>query len=327
MRLSVVMCTLDGASYLPEQLDSIGAQRQPPDELVVCDDGSTDGTIEIVRAFAERAPFPVTLRVNDTRLGVIRNFGQAVAAASGDWIALADQDDIWHVDKLERLLVAAERRPGVGLLFSDAVLIDEQGRGTGQRLWQALAIDAGKQRRLAGPRALNVLLECGTVTGSTAMFRASWRPLVLPFPDDLDLLHDAWLALMVGVVAPVEPVAATLMAYRVHSRQHTGLAPATARLRGLQRAWTRDPARATQYAQAITLLDRVRARLEQARQIPGREAAINRLRERADHLRLRESLAGRRRTARVLPVVGELVRGRYHRFGSGALSAGKDLLT
>src|SRR3712207_5989304 len=101
MSLSVALCTYDGARYLPEQLESLARQRRLPDELVVCDDGSADDTVDVVRRFADRAPFAVRLSLNPQNLGFVKNFEQAIRLCRGDLIALADQDDVWHPQKLE----------------------------------------------------------------------------------------------------------------------------------------------------------------------------------------------------------------------------------
>lgn len=102
MRISVALCTYNGACFLGEQLASIAAQTKPPAELVVCDDGSADATSAIVREFSSSAPFPVHFYVNPLNLGVTANFSKAVELCSGDLIAFSDQDDVWLPHKLAR---------------------------------------------------------------------------------------------------------------------------------------------------------------------------------------------------------------------------------
>src|SRR3954470_19039846 len=85
---SVAMCTYNGARFLGAQLASVAAQTRPPDELVVCDDRSTDETADIVRAFASRAPFPVRLHVNEENLGSTKNFERALSFCEGEVIVL-----------------------------------------------------------------------------------------------------------------------------------------------------------------------------------------------------------------------------------------------
>ena len=99
MRISVVMCTYNGAKFLREQLDSIASQILLPDELVVCDDGSTDATLSILKEYACSVKFSVRALCNPSRLGAVKNFGlcQLVAYQHG-------------------LLKASARRPQSGVL-------------------------------------------------------------------------------------------------------------------------------------------------------------------------------------------------------------------
>ena len=98
--ISVAMCTYNGEKYLREQLESIALQTRLPAELVICDDRSTDSTSEIIRNFADSAPFPVRFNLNPVNLGgatkgITKNFEQASRLCTGDLIAFCDQDDVW----------------------------------------------------------------------------------------------------------------------------------------------------------------------------------------------------------------------------------------
>ena len=98
------MCTYNGASrHLAEQLDSLFAQTQPPKEIIVQDDCSTDNTMEMLADYARRAPHGVLMRVyqNAQQQGINRNFFSAMRRATADLIAVCDQDDIWLPTKLE----------------------------------------------------------------------------------------------------------------------------------------------------------------------------------------------------------------------------------
>lgn len=109
--LSVVMCTYNGARYLAEQMDSILAQDVPIDEIVVHDDGSTDGTLALLDDYAQRlsgkpdAPQLIIHR-NAKNLGYNANFRTALLVARGEYIAIADQDDVWFSHKLRTQLQA-----------------------------------------------------------------------------------------------------------------------------------------------------------------------------------------------------------------------------
>ena len=102
-KISVAMATCEGGRHLEAQLQSIAAQQRLPDELVVCDDASSDDTIEIARRFAERAPFPVRIETTEIRLGITANFERAVSLCAADVILLADQDDVWLPEKIALL--------------------------------------------------------------------------------------------------------------------------------------------------------------------------------------------------------------------------------
>ena len=136
MKISVAMCTYNGEQYLREQLDSIAKQTRLPDELVVSDDGSIDKTLKLIEEFASSSPFPVRISVNDKNLGTTRNFEKAIWSCEGEVIALCDQDDIWHVKKLELVEALMASAASVGLVISDAELVDAASRRRGRSLWQ-----------------------------------------------------------------------------------------------------------------------------------------------------------------------------------------------
>src|SRR5215212_2843702 len=103
MKISVAMCTYNGAEFLSAQLQSIMAQSRPPDEIIICDDVSIDTTRSLLRQFATESSIPITLHFNDQNLGSTKNFEQAITLCTGDVIALSDQDDVWRTDKLQVL--------------------------------------------------------------------------------------------------------------------------------------------------------------------------------------------------------------------------------
>src|SRR5262245_62398986 len=100
--VSIVLATFDGERFLEPLLESLAGQTMRPRELLVADDGSTDGTVAIVSDFARRAPFPVSVSRNARRLGFADNFLTLSGSAVGPLIAFCDQDDVWHPTKLER---------------------------------------------------------------------------------------------------------------------------------------------------------------------------------------------------------------------------------
>jgi rhamnosyltransferase len=132
MRISVAMATYNGEAYLREQLESLSAQTRLPDELVVTDDGSVDRTLEILRDFAHRAPFPVRVYPCERNLGYTRNFLKAARLCTGDWIAFCDQDDVWLPAKIATVERYASKR-GVLLIVHSAESVDKTLTPTGTR--------------------------------------------------------------------------------------------------------------------------------------------------------------------------------------------------
>lgn len=220
-RISVAMCTYNGGRYLQEQLESIALQSRLPMELVICDDQSTDDTISILKRFQAEAPFTVKVIRNSQRLGSTKNFDQAIELTRGELVALCDQDDRWEPVKLERLSEALRENPFLGGVFSDANLIDGDGRKTGQRLFAKHKFTPAKQQTfISCPTA--TLLKHDVVTGATLMFRASIRRYCSPIP--VSWVHDGWLAWMIALHSRLGLIAEPLIDYRIHAGQQLGVA-------------------------------------------------------------------------------------------------------
>lgn len=103
--VSVVMCTYNGAAYIREQLDSILRQSYPVESIIIQDDGSTDGTTDIIGEYASRYPH-IRLYRNTANLGFNMNFITAFARVKSELTAISDQDDIWFADKIEKQVQA-----------------------------------------------------------------------------------------------------------------------------------------------------------------------------------------------------------------------------
>lgn len=224
LRVSVAMCTYNGAAHLREQLQSMVDQTRRPDELVVCDDRSTDATPAILEEFAGRAPFPVRTEVNEKNLGSTKNFEKAISRCEGDVIALSDQDDVWLPHRLEATRSAFDA-PEVGLAFGDAEIVDEELNRSGHRLWDCAMFSPDKRERFRQGRPMDVLLRHNVVTGACSAFRAAYRDLLLPIPPGW--VHDGWAALLIAAVAEVRMIPEPLILYRQHASQQIGASKMT----------------------------------------------------------------------------------------------------
>lgn len=228
LKISVAMATYNGARFLPQQLESLASQTRLPFELQVGDDGSTDGTLDLLDEFAARAPFPVRVHRNSTQLGFGENFLQTAQRCSGNWIAFCDQDDIWFPEKLAAAEKAVLNGPQDLCLFChDADVGDKQLQPVGRLYGYRRPI-------LHRPLSLSPEWICA---GFTQVFRASLvrdvpvspRP---SFPDSPEVEpHDLWIALLSNVLGFTCIHPAPLAFYRRHDGSTTtyGARPSLAR--------------------------------------------------------------------------------------------------
>jgi hypothetical protein len=222
--ISIAMCTYNGGRFLEAQLASIGEQTEPPLELIICDDGSSDSTAGIVERFAATASFPVSFHRNPVNLGSTRNFERAMQRCRGEAIALCDQDDIWAPDKLAILAAFLDDQPAVAGVFSNAHLIDEETNILCGDLWSRVGFTPARQQRFNLQGAPAVLIHSDVVTGATFLFRSVWLPHLLPIP--AEWVHDGWIALLLASLAKLQALPARPMSYRIHAAQQIGASQA-----------------------------------------------------------------------------------------------------
>lgn len=317
-KISVVVCTYNGERFLAEQLQSILDQTHPPDDIIVSDDGSSDSTLDIVSEFSSRdsgSRKPVwTIQSRRKPLGVAGNFASALTKAQGEFIVLADQDDVWEPNRLERGL--AQFRDDVLLVHCDATLIDEAGQPTGC-LMSALRLTSGERRSLLSGNALDALLRRNLVTGATTMIRASLLQQALPIPEGW--VHDEWLALVAAVQGGVVFSEESLIRYRQHGSNEIGAAKtdldeATRRLRETRSGF---------FSRKLLRNSGTSRMLGQEPDWLGAEAKATLLAKLGfDHWR---SQLPAQRLGRLVPVVLRWANGDYERFARGYLDVIRDL--
>jgi glycosyltransferase involved in cell wall biosynthesis len=314
------MCTFNGGRFLGAQLASIAAQYRPPDELVVCDDGSSDGCAEIVREFARRAAFPTRFVINDKNIGSTKNFEKAISMCQGTIVALADQDDVWYPHKLGRIEKAFSRSNEIILAFSDADMIDDDSQSLGAHLWATFSFGRAEQIQFANGHALNVLVKHPVVTGATMAFRRECFDLLAPIP--AKQIHDRWISLLLAVRGKSEIISDPLMQYRKHRGQQVGPGPRTLRER-MRKART---TMANSYLDEVERFHEFRDRLEKHRaRFPSAECALNEVKRKISHLEHRARLPGPR-IARIPLVLRQTLNGDYWRYSTGWNSIAKDLV-
>jgi glycosyltransferase involved in cell wall biosynthesis len=320
MRISIALATFNGELHLRRQLESLAAQSRTPDELIVCDDCSSDSTFEILRDFASAATFPVRFYCNDEQRGVRKNFEKAVSLCEGDIIALCDQDDVWNPEKL-KLIEQAFSSSNAGLVFSDAELVDANLEAERRCLWQAVGFDSKKKKLARRGRMLEVLLRGNVVSGATMAFRSKFCELILPIPSEDGLLHDGWIALIISAVANVALIEKPLIKYRQHPAQVVGV-PEEGTVKDLIVFRKTDP---DYYLEQVERYERVAERLVANESKLKDRQVLSILRRKIIHLRARAGMPAPR--LRRLPlVVSETLNRHYHQYSNGWFSAAKDLL-
>ncbi|MBI1903430.1 MAG: glycosyltransferase [Planctomycetia bacterium] len=239
--ISILLATYNGAAWLPALLESVQSQTIGGWKLLARDDGSTDETRDLLNLAAKRDRRMVVVEDSLGRLGVKGNFEQLLLRASSrgaPYLALADQDDVWLPEKLQRQraamqeLEAAHGQRTPLLVHTDLRVVDEQLR----TLHPSHTAHERIARDCPGEDALRVALAHNFVTGCASLCNRALVELALPMPAEA-VLHDWWLALCAAAAGHVAYVPKATVLYRQH-RQNVVGASGIARLVKLSR-WRR----------------------------------------------------------------------------------------
>jgi glycosyltransferase involved in cell wall biosynthesis len=202
--VSILMATYNGVSYIAEQLDSIVAQAAADDEIIIVDDGSSDGTLQILGAYASRFP---TIRVspNPRNIGVKATFERLLGLATRDIIFLSDQDDIW-IEGRKASMVETLRQDGCVAVLANALILTEEGVGKPffapgddpevESVWRNFAKNG--------------------FIGCCMALRREVLAVALPFPPTISM-HDWWIGTCAMTVGQVRYLPAPSLLYRRHS--------------------------------------------------------------------------------------------------------------
>ncbi|MDQ0768055.1 glycosyltransferase involved in cell wall biosynthesis [Pseudarthrobacter defluvii] len=314
--ISVALCTYNGARFLSKQIDSILGQSVPPEEIVIRDDGSADQTLRIIESYGE----VLTLLPAGERLGVTRNFEQAISACKGRYIALSDQDDIWEPYKLERLREAFEADSGLRLVGSNAQAIDEKDKPMGFDLFSAIALTDAEKDTLSSGAGFDALIKRPLFTGATVMFRRELLDAASPFP--ALWLHDEWLAIIAAATGRVRLLPDQLTRYRQHDSNVAGVKENTV----LRKVSKVRKLIAPRHLRHQALLARRESLLAQLKTIDAPGNAIAKAEAALAHEEFRSGLP-KSRALRIAPILGERRTGRYDSVDYGNREVLRDLLS
>lgn len=208
--VSVCMATYNGERFLAEQLDSIISQLAPGDELLISDDASTDQTVALLKKYESPQ---VKLLLDGNFSSPIGNFEHSLRHASHDILILADQDDVWHDNKItlirDKML---GKEASFFALMTDAEFINEIGALTGETLFSTYRASTGIWR--------NLIWNC--YSGCAMAFTRPLLQLALPFPSGIPM-HDAWLGLLAEANGTIELIPERTFRHRRHDTNASGL--------------------------------------------------------------------------------------------------------
>lgn len=207
--ISICLATYNGQKYLKEQLDSIVNQTYKDIEVIVQDDCSTDNTVNILDTYKDK--LKITIYKNNKNLGYIKNFETLLKKATGDYIAICDQDDIWELDKLEILINNIEEN---SLIYANSLLVDEDGNSLNKTLSDKL-----KNNFIDSDSCLNFLYD-NCVSAHAMLFKKELLDFVFPFPSHI--YFDAWIAATAASLNGVKYIDENFVKYRQHQNNTLG---------------------------------------------------------------------------------------------------------
>lgn len=182
-RVSVAMITYNGEKYLREQLDSILTQLLEQDEVVVSDDGSTDGTRTILNEYQKKDNRIKV--VEGPRAGIKKNVEHALKQCTGEVIFLSDQDDIWKANKVKRVLEVMEQEKSM-LVIHDAEVFKEHPK--------QITVESFFAFRDAKAGVIKNIWK-NSYIGCCMAFQRELLDKVIPIPDNIEM-HDQWIGIL-----------------------------------------------------------------------------------------------------------------------------------
>jgi glycosyltransferase involved in cell wall biosynthesis len=333
--VSIALCTYNGERFLQEQLESITQQTLLPDELVVCDDGSGDRTLEILEEFKSQAPFTVHIHQNENNLGSTKNFEKAIKLCSCEIVTLCDQDDVWKPNKLARLVGALELNPDAGYVFSDAELVDENRQPMGFKLWESIGFTCKIKKKFFEGEQFDCFTQQHIVTGATMAVRANIAKIAMPFPTKGNWIHDGWIALVATSIGAFGiPIDEPLIEYRQHSNQQVGAPdePAIQKDKSLLEMYRelKEKHRILfddweMRCLRVIKLNQILLQLKTLNPSPAIDNNLEFLKEFETHYINRKKILRDRHPGRYLLIVKETIAGRYVRFSDSWRSIFRDL--
>jgi glycosyltransferase involved in cell wall biosynthesis len=213
-RVSVCIATYNGGRFIREQLDSILRQLAEDDEIVICDDGSTDETLPAVESYSDSR---IRMHRNPVRLGHAQNFMKAIALARGEYIALSDQDDIWVEGRLARMLHLLSGLPPGSLVIGEFITVDEANRECPSHL---NGLSLGEPSPSGFVQLTKILAGRVKYFGCTFVFGRELASCFAPMPCRIEA-HDVWIAINACLFSRLAHCRENTLRHRLHGQNLT----------------------------------------------------------------------------------------------------------
>lgn len=303
MKISIALCTYNGAKYLEEQLKSLAEQTLKADEIIICDDNSSDNTVNIINRYKDNLNIKLTL--NKVNLGVTKNFEQAISLCSGDFIFLCDQDDVWHKDKI-KIMSEKMIEEKTGICCCDGIVCDKNLKQIDSyTLWNTSGLSRIDLNRFSPYSLINNYC----FTGMALCFRKNFTKYFMPLSENA--VHDEWIAFIISCFSKVSFVNQKLVVYRQHSEQKIGINS----IKSLKEIWKflrsckiADMEKETRKFEDLAL---------KLKQLEMETNLITAIENKIKHLKRRTS----RSKFRFFVLTAELISGQYKKYSNGTYKA------
>lgn len=229
-QIDILMATYNGETYVKEQIESILQQTHTNFRLIISDDASTDNTKKILREF-EQKDDRIKVYYQEENMGYVKNFEFLLKKVENELYALADQDDIWLPNKIEKSLANMKENDS-DLVFCDLILIDEKGDKIADSFWKNKKLNKKikKDKKCEGLRLNNY------ITGCTILSKKEFLPYILPIPKNSKyLIHDYWIAIVVSLKGKISYLKEPYVKYRQHESNQVGYKMKSKELKSLEK--------------------------------------------------------------------------------------------
>lgn len=201
------MAAHNGAEWITEQLQSFNSQTTLPDELIVCDDCSSDSTVKLLQEFKKESKFKVVVINNLQNIGYTKNFEKALSYCSGDFIFISDQDDLWEADKISTVLSSFKDNPQKHVFINDAMYVNARLQSSNVTVLQKV-LDVSKNRN-------------AHIAGACTMITRDFRDFIVPFPQEYCPAYDAYIHRWANLTKSKQLIEKVLQVWRIHGGNFT----------------------------------------------------------------------------------------------------------